>query len=210
MCTWRNQRMPSVVILLLTLLTLHAAAFPTVDEFAARLKPLAQNTTVQADYTQTRHFKDLEFDVVTKGTMVQEQGKRLAWKTVTPLKSACIFTQDSFKFWEEETKHTTSLNASRFPWIKMIFQLQTNWMNGELASLQKLCQLDIVEETSLRLTPLDQAAKMFFSDITITFSKDYSAVEKVLFTEKSGDTIAITFQNVRFNAPIPPETWRLP
>ena len=92
----------------------------------------------------------------------------------------------------------------------MIFQLQTNWMNGDLVPLQKLFQLDIVDDTTLHLTPLDQAAKMFFSDITITFSKDYSAVEKVLFTEKSGDTITITFQNVRFNTPIPPETWRLP
>ena len=202
--------MPSVIVTLLFVFILHAAALPTVEEFAYKLKPLSQNTTVQADYTQTRHFKDLDFDAVTKGTMAQEQGKRLAWTTITPLKSTCIFTQDSFKFWDEEAKHTTSLNASRFPWIKMIFQLQTNWMNGDLAPLQKLFQLEIVDETTLLLTPLDQAAKMFFTTITITFSKDFSAVEKVLFLEKSGDTIMITFDNVRFNAPIPPETWQLP
>lgn len=202
--------MPAIILYIILLLALPAAALPTLDEFAARLKPLSQNTTVQADYTQTRHFKDLDFDAVTKGTMAQEQGKRLAWTTTTPIKSTCIFTQDSFKFWDEESKRTTSLNASRFPWIKMIFQLQTNWMNGDLAPLQKLFQLEIVDETTLRLTPLDQAAKMFFSTITITFSKDYSAVEKVLFLEKSGDTITITFDNVRFNAPIPPETWQLP
>ena len=202
--------MPSVIVTLLFVFILHAAALPTVEEFAYKLKPLSQNTTVQADYTQTRHFKDLDFDAVTKGTMAQEQGKRLAWTTITPLKSTCIFTQDSFKFWDEEAKRTTSLNASRFPWIKMIFQLQTNWMNGDLAPLQKLFQLEIVDETTLLLTPLDQAAKMFFTTITITFSKDFSAVEKVLFLEKSGDTIMITFYNVRFNAPIPPETWQLP
>ncbi len=202
--------MPAIILYIILLLALPAAALPTLDEFAARLKPLSQNTTVQADYTQTRHFKDLDFDAVTKGTMAQEQGKRLAWTTTTPIKSTCIFTQDSFKFWDEESKRTTSLNASRFPWIKMIFQLQTNWMNGNLSPLQKLFQLEIVDETILRLTPLDQAAKMFFSTITITFSKDYSAVEKVLFLEKSGDTITITFDNVRFNAPIPPETWQLP
>ena len=202
--------MPSVIVTLLFVFILHAAALPTVEEFAYKLKPLSQNTTVQADYTQTRHFKDLDFDAVTKGTMAQEQGKRLAWTTITPLKSSCIFTKDSFKFWDEESKRTTSLNASRFPWIKMIFQLQTNWMNGDLAPLQKLFQLEIVDETTLLLTPLDQAAKMFFTTITITFSKDFSAVEKVLFLEKSGDTIMITFDNVRFNAPIPPETWQLP
>lgn len=202
--------MPSVVFFLLTLLAFHAVALPAVDEFAARLKPLAQNTTVQADYTQTRHFKDLDFDTVTTGTMAQEQGKRLAWKTIAPLKSTCIFTQDSFQFWDEETRRTTTLNASRYSWIKMIFQIQTNWINGDLAPLQKLFQIAPVDETTLQLIPLDQATKMFFTTISITFSKDYSAVEKVLFTEKTGDTITITFQNVRFNAPIPPDTWLLP
>ena len=202
--------MPSVVFFLLTLLAFHAVALPAVDEFAARLKPLAQNTTVQADYTQTRHFKDLDFDTVTTGTMAQEQGKRLAWKTIAPLKSTCIFTQDCFQFWDEETRRTTTLNASRYSWIKMIFQIQTNWINGDLAPLQKLFQIAPVDETTLQLIPLDQATKMFFTTISITFSKDYSAVEKVLFTEKTGDTITITFQNVRFNAPIPPDTWLLP
>ena len=202
--------MPSVILLLLTLIAFHAVALPTVDEFAARLKPLAQNTTVQADYTQTRHFKDLDFDTVTTGTMAQDQGKRLAWKTAAPLKSTCIFTQDSFQFWDEETKRTTTLNASRYPWIKMIFQLQTNWINGDLTPLQKLFQMVPVDETTLQLIPLDQVTMMFFTTISITFSKDYSAVEKVLFTEKTGDTITITFQNVRFNASIPPDTWLLP
>ena len=76
--------------------------------------------------------------------------------------------------------------------------------------LQKLFQIVPVDETTLQLIPLDQVTMMFFTTISITFSKDYSAVEKVLFTEKTGDTITITFQNVRFNAPISPDTWLLP
>ena len=202
--------MPALIVTLLFMLALHATALPTVEEFAARLKPMAQNTTIQAEYTQTRHFKELDFNAVTTGAMAQEQGKRLAWTTTTPLKSICIFTEDSFQFWDEETRRTTTLNASRYSWIKMIFQIQTNWINGDLAPLQKLFQIAPVDETTLQLIPLDQATKMFFTTISITFSKDYSAVEKVLFTEKTGDTITITFQNVRFNAPIPPDTWLLP
>ena len=202
--------MPALILPLILLLALPAAALPTLEEFAARLKPMAQNTTIQAEYTQTRHFKELDFNAVTTGTMAQEQGKRLAWTTATPLKSICIFTESSFQFWDEESKRTTTLNASRFPWIKMIFQLQTNWMNGDIAPLQKLFQLEITDDVTLCMTPIDQATKLFFSTITITFSEDFTTVRKVLFTEKTGDTIELVFQNTRYNAPIPPQTWRLP
>ena len=60
------------------------------------------------------------------------------------------------------------------------------------------------------MTPLDQATKLFFSTITITFSEDFTTVRKVLFTEKTGDTIELVFKNTQYNAPIPPQTWRLP
>ena len=92
----------------------------------------------------------------------------------------------------------------------MIFQLQTNWMNGDIAPLQKLFQLEITDDVTLCMTPLDQATKLFFSTITITFSEDFTTVRKVLFTEKTGDTIELVFKNTQYNAPIPPQTWRLP
>ena len=202
--------MPALILYIILLLALPAAALPTLDEFAARLKPMAQHSTIQAEYTQTRHFKELDFDAVTTGAMAQEQGKRLAWTTTTPLKSICVFTEDSFQFWDEESKRTTTIKASRFPWIKMIFQLQTNWMNGDIAPLQKLFQLEITDDVTLCMTPLDQATKLFFSTISITFSEDFTTVRKVLFTEKTGDTIELVFKNTQYNAPIPPQTWRLP
>ena len=49
MRTWRNQRMPALILSIILLLALPAAALPPLEEFAARLKPMAQNTTIQAD-----------------------------------------------------------------------------------------------------------------------------------------------------------------
>ena len=200
--------MSTLILCLILLLTSYLGAQPTLEEFAAKLKPMAEHTTIQADYTQTRHFQELDFDMVVKGKLAQEQGARLAWTTTDPVHSVCIFTKDSFRFWDEESKKTTSLNAAKFPWIKLIFQMQSNWMTGDLKALEKVFQLKIEDATTLRLTPLDATVKQFFQEIVIVFREDFSCVSQVVFTEKTGDAITILFQNVLYDKKISPEVWR--
>ena len=202
--------MPALISLLFLLLALEVSALPTPEEFALRLNKMAKNTTIRAEYIQTRHFKDLDFDMVITGSMIQQQGKRLAWMTEKPLKSICIFTENSFRLWDEETRRSSTLNASKFPWIKTIFQLQSNWMNGDMRKLMELFNVEVIDEISVSLTPKDQSVVMFFSKITILFNGDYSEVRRVVFTEKTGDTINLVFKNVTMNVPIPEETWQLP
>ncbi len=201
--------MPALVLCLILFLTSFLGAETTLEEFAAKLKPMAEHSTIQADYTQTRHFQELDFDMVVTGKLAQEQGIRLAWITTDPIHSVCLFTKDSFRFWDEESKRTTSLNAAKFPWIKLIFQMQSNWMTGDLKALEKVFQLKIEDATTLRLTPLEATVKQFFKEIAIVFDSDFQCVSQVVFTENSGDTITILFQNVLYDKKIPPEIWKL-
>ena len=50
--------------------------------------------------------------------------------------------------------------------------------------------------------------KQFFKEIVIIFSEDYRRVSQVVFTENSGDTITILFQNVLYDKKISPAVWR--
>lgn len=207
--TTRLLAMASAVVLTLAAV---AAEPPAADTraFLERLKPLAQNRTVQADYTQTRHFQDLDYDLTVTGSMAQEQGKRLAWLTEKPLKTACLVSADSLRLWDAETNRTTTLNAAKYPWIKLIFDLQNSWMNGNADTLTKLFTIRPLNDTTLSLTPADPAVTLFFTAVNVTFTADFTAVASVRFTEKSGDTITIAFHNVRNNATIPPAVWELP
>ena len=56
--------MSFIIIILSFLLIVPAFGAPSLEEFAEKLKPLAQNKSVQADFTQTRHLEDLDFDMV--------------------------------------------------------------------------------------------------------------------------------------------------
>ena len=119
-------------ILLLCMAALLTAEEPVLEAFLLRLKPLGQSRTLLAQYTQTRHISDLDFDLVVKGSFAQEQDKRLAWLTETPLKSTCLFTRDSFRMWDAESGRVNTLNATKYPWIRMIFEMQSAWMNDNV------------------------------------------------------------------------------
>jgi outer membrane lipoprotein-sorting protein len=202
--------MPFVIILLSFLLISPVFSAPSLEEFAEKLNPLAQNKTVQADFTQTRHLEDLDFDMVINGKFAQEAGSRLAWITTKPLHSICLITPQGMKFWDGETKKTTTLAANKYPWIQLIFKLQSQWMNGDLLALKQDFAIEIVDDHSIKLTPLAAAIQMFFKEITIRFSSTFNTVEKVVFREKTDDLITLEFENVVNNQTIPEKTFQIP
>ena len=202
--------MSFIIIMLTFLLITPAIGAPTLEEFAEKLKPLAQNKSVQADFTQTRHLEDLDFDMVINGEFAQEAGSRLAWITTKPLHSICLITPQDMKFWDGETKKTTTLAADKYPWIQLIFKLQSQWMNGDLLTLKQDFTIDIVDDHTIKLTPLATAIQMFFKEITIHFNAKYDAVENVVFKEKTDDLITLEFENVVNNQTIPEKTFQIP
>ena len=202
--------MSLIIIILSFLLICPAFSAPTLEEFAEKLKPLAQNKTVQADFTQTRHLNDLDFDMVINGEFAQEAGSRLAWITTKPLHSICLITPQDMKFWDGETKKTTTLAADKYPWIQLIFKLQTQWMNGDLLALKQDFTIEIVDDRSIKLTPLSAAIQMFFKEITIRFTPTFNAVENVVFKEKTDDLITLEFDNVVNNQTSPEKTFQIP
>ncbi|MBP5670895.1 MAG: outer membrane lipoprotein carrier protein LolA [Victivallales bacterium] len=202
--------MSFIIIMLTLLLITPAIGAPTLEEFAEKLKPLAQNKSVQADFTQTRHLEDLDFDMVINGEFAQEAGSRLAWITKKPLHSICLITPQDMKFWDGETKKTTTLAANKYPWIQLIFKLQSQWMNGDLLALKQDFTIEIVDDHTIKLTPLATAIQMFFKEITIHFNAKYDAVENVVFKEKTDDLITLEFENVVNNQTIPEKTFQIP
>ena len=202
--------MSFIIIILAFLLITPAIGAPTLEEFAEKLKPLAQNKSVQADFTQTRHLNDLDFDMVINGEFAQEAGSRLVWITTKPLHSICLITPQGMKFWDGETKKTTSLAVDKYPWIQLIFKLQSQWMNGDLLTLKQDFTIEVVDDHSIKLTPLATTIQMFFKEITIHFNAKYDAVENVVFKEKTDDLITLEFENVVNNQSIPEKTFQIP
>ena len=83
-------------------------------------------------------------------------------------------------------------------------------MNGDLLTLKQDFTVEIIDDHSIKLTPLAAAIQMFFKEITVRFNDNFSAVEKVVFREKTDDLITLIFNNVKNNQPIPEKFFQIP
>ena len=186
------------------------AAPPTLAEFAAWLRPLAAVRSVQAEYRQTRLLRSLNFSLSIHGHMAQEQGRRLLWATTSPMRSTCIFSEDSFQQWDAETGKVTSLSAADMPWLKVLFNCQKQWLSGDLDALAADFSIEPLDDHTLRLTPRRQEFQLFFTQIEMRFRPSYDAIARLVFSEKNGDSMQMDFFNIRNNEPIPEQLWMLP
>jgi len=186
------------------------AAPPTLAEFAAWLRPLAAVRSVQAEYRQTRLLRSLNFSLSIHGHMAQEQGRRLLWATTSPMRSTCIFSEDSFRQWDAETGKVTSISAADMPWLKLLFSCQKQWLSGDLDALAADFSIEPLDDHTLRLTPRRQEFQLFFTQIEMRFRPSYDAIARLVFSEKNGDSMQMDFFNIRNNEPIPEQLWMLP
>jgi len=182
----------------------------TLAEFAAWLRPLAAVRSVQAEYRQTRLLRSLNFSLSIHGHMAQEQGRRLLWATTSPMRSTCIFSEDSFQQWDAETGKVTSLSAADMPWLKVLFNCQKQWLSGDLDALATDFSIEPLDDHTLRLTPRRQEFQLFFTQIEMRFRPSYDAIARLVFSEKNGDSMQMDFFNIRNNEPIPEQLWMLP
>lgn len=213
----RSQRLHLLILALLALATgggnrlwAETTPPPTRAEWTAKLRPLALNRTVQADFVQTRHLRALDFTLTIRGRMAQEQGQRLAWITETPIRSVALFSHDAFRQWDGETGKVITVTAANMPWLRLIFTCQSHWLSGNLEALDADFAIASADAQTLRLTPRRDEFKLFFNSLEIRFTPAGDAVDRLLFLESQGDSMQIDFSQVRNNAPIPEHTWILP
>lgn len=179
-----------------------------IEDFAEKLKPLASQDSISADFIQTRHIANLNFDMKFQGRMLQQISRHLKWETLKPVHTIYVISRDSFMLWDAATKKSTVLNAEKMPWIPVMFNMQAQWMQGNLEAIRKNFVIEVKDDHTLQLKPNTKMAVQM--DISITFSDDYTYIRTMVFTEASGDYTRLEFSNFHCNAAIEESEWTLP
>ena len=159
------------------------------------LKPIKNK--IEADFTLLRHFKDLDFDMNGNGSMTFTPGRELIFRTEKPVKTVCTLTPTQVMLNEGETGKTTAIKAEQQPWIKQIFQLQDSWLRGEVNALKAEFDVLVQDENTLIFTPRNSRMQAFVKTMQLHIEPKTRHIAKVVMTEASGDSITITFNNIR-------------
>lgn len=199
------------LILILALLCVQTVvAGDTLAQFSERLAPFAKWQTVQADYVQTRKIKSLDLNLVITGSMVLEKNGRLLWHAKSPLPSMVIISADSLRLWDAETNQVTTVSASRFPWLKLIYSSMSEWLSGDIKKLENSSRITIKDKHTLELVPEQEFFLKFVSKVEISFTSAYDAVKTMILFENNGDILHFEYKNIILNQTIPESRWLLP
>ncbi len=196
--------------LILAFIILFSTAAAQSDTLESKFKAMASIKTLKADYRQKRIFKELDFSMTSNGSFAQQRGKALIWRTEKPVKAVYLISTDRLCIWNEHSNKTTTIKSDKLPWLELIFKLHDSCTSGKINQLKEHFDLTAQDSRILHLRPKNKYFAMFFKDIKIRFNESYSAVEKVLFTEKNGDCSEIEFFNIQSNLHLPESTWDMP
>jgi len=200
--------MPALVTVLLILAAFLSSAQD--NSLAERFRKAADYRTIQADFVQTRHLKELGMKVEIRGEMVCEKNGRLRWQVKSPIQSITVIKQNELRHFDGETGKLAVIDSSKFPWLGVLRDCMTDWIAADPERLHQRFKLENKDSRTLRLQPENDQLRQIFNAVEIRLSADCKTVEQILIEEKSGDRLTICFIKVRKNPVLPEKIWQLP
>ena len=116
--------MPALVSVLVFLAVFLCSAQDTA--LTDRFRKAADYRTIQADFVQTRHLKELDMNVEIRGEMVCEKNGRLRWQVKSPIQSITVIKQNELRHFDGETGKLAVIDSSKFPWLGVLRDCMTD------------------------------------------------------------------------------------
>ena len=124
-------------------------------------------------------------------------GKELVFRTEKPMKAVCTLTSEQIELNDIEAKRITTIKAEKQAWIAKIFKLQDGWLKGDLSGLKTDFNVEIQDGSTLLFTPKAAATNAFFKSVQLQINPKTRFIDKIVLNEAAGDSIEITFINIR-------------
>ena len=178
-------------------------------ELAAALKRIGECRTVAAKFPQTRRLKDLDMEIVIRGSMASEKNGRLLWRVDDPVPSVTLITGKKLVHRDEATGKVSELAADR-PWLKLLRDSFIDCLSGDVEKLRRSFEVGTVPPDKLRLTPLTPELKKLYAAVELVVDLKRDVLSALILDEPSGDRMTIRFEEVRRNPELPESLWRIP
>ena len=194
-----------ITLLLFAAALLHGGETP----LGAALKRIGNCRAVAAEFTQTRWLKDLDMEIVIRGSMVSEKNGRLLWRVADPVPSVTLITERKLRHWDKQTGKVAEL-AADLPWLKLLRDSFGDCLSGDVEKLKRFFAVREVPPDRLELKPLTPELQKLYAGIAIVVDLKRDAIAELVLHEPSGDRMTIRFENVRRDPETPESLWTIP
>lgn len=169
-----------------------------------------QMRSMQCDFTQTKHLKMLNDDMVSKGRMAYSQPSKLSWEYTTPYSYTFILNDTKVLLRKGDRGDVIDVNQNKM--FKEIARLMMSSVVGKSLTDSKSFKTSVVEagkEYIATLIPQSKDLKQMWTKLILHFDVDQKTVIKVEMFEKNGDSTIIALENIRLNQAIDEKTFAI-
>ncbi len=159
--------------------------------------------SMQCDFTQTKHLKMLNDNMVSKGKMYYQQTNKLHWEYTSPYTYTFILNDTKVLLKKGTRNDVIDVNQNKM--FKEIARMMMNSVVGKCLSDTKSFKTSIAETSTeyvATLLPQKKDLKQMWTKLILHFDSKQLMVTKVEMHEKNGDYTIIELQNTQTNKKI--------
>ncbi len=184
------------------------------DRVQTLLEILARDTaSVHSLYTtfvQEKKLSVLSKPLQSQGYMCMQRGnqvqkERLVWAYTSPQASGFASVAGKNYHWNGSAQEAKIASGAEVMVLKTVSEHIKSWVQVQPQALQKLYTIRVDMQDGQDILLLSPRQKQnFFERLEVQFLPEYAGIQSLLFREKNGDTMRITFTKILRNEALPP------
>jgi len=178
---------------------------------SAEIKKLKENinsatsnlTSLQSDFTQTKHLDFMENDVKSSGKLYFKSKSKIRWEYTSPFHYYVIFNNEKMFVNDNGKKKETELSSSKL--LKDLSKIMLGTVNGSGVLDEtkfKISYSKTGNDYLAKMVPTDKTYKKYIKQIDLTFDGKSFLLKKIKTTEPSLDYTLIEFTNQKKNSAV--------
>lgn len=176
-----------------------AAESEELSSFLAEIQAASdQVRSFSSQFIQERRLALFAEPVIFHGSLTVVRPDRLRWEFTSPIPSVLIFRGEQGIRCNDKAP-PAHFDLGNDPIMRTVAEQLWLWLGGDYSRLNVLYRMEKSGDSSLRITPKEQAMLDYISSITITFSKTSRQPEKVEIVDPGGDTTIMSFHSYVLN-----------
>jgi len=166
-----------------------------------------ETRTISARFVQTKRLGLLDEDLVSTGSFVFKQPDHVLWKVEEPQPMAVLITGQDVRIpgLTEQDRRAMAMGP-----IPAMFRQLGGILAGSVETVKQDFDMTAHEEGKsirVKMVPREPQARRVFRELHISFSGEHLLVQEIRLENALGDSLDISFSEVRRNGDIPDSTF---
>ena len=205
----KNKRLYLYILLAVTAINIvgvHAQQISTADSIQLMhgLQEMAESLkTIQSDFYQEKHLSFMKAPIRSTGKFYYQKQNHIRWEYVDPYKYIIVLSDGNIQINDAGKQSEFNMSGSKI--FEEINAILVATVSGDISNNNRFLATLGKSENNWKVTlkPSQKEISAMLSTIVLYISPDKYHVQSIKMIEPNNDFTLISFNNQKFNAPLP-------